>query len=539
MKKRYKTVLIITSVFFISFLGFNYYKYYNKLGNSQDSRVIKVGVYGNEPYYYIDKDNSVKGYYNDVLKVISKYDDYDYEYEVSSFKEVMEKLESGEIDIAIGANKTDERIEKFVYSSTHIAIERYGIYSNDANMKYADLKAMENLDLGVLKNGINGIYIKSIFENLKIKINHVEFNEQKNLVSDFIKGDIDLAVQPINKNIYGNLVYSFSTGPVYIIANKENKDVIQTIDKVIEENKEYIIKVLTKSYKKHFNINHITENKYNEIAIFVVLAICIAILLYIILHRNYFKRIRVQKKIRDRIKNEKYLLYYQSIFNPNIGEVTGYEALLRQKGKEGKVLPPNEFLDEIESNNMLCEVSLWVLERAIKDYNKLYKTADLEYRKYISINISMEELINDNFVKKSIELIKKYNLPKNSICFEIIERVKLDNIDKLYSGIKKLKEVGYLIAIDDFGIEYSNLDLLGKIDFDIIKLDRYFIYAISKEYIKEEILNFLSAISKRSNSVLVVEGIETEEQINLIRNIDNDKVYVQGYYYSKPKPIKK
>lgn len=186
---------------------------------------------------------------------------------------------------------------------------------------------------------------------------------------------------------------------------------------------------------------------------------------------------------------------------------------------------------------MLHELSLWVLENAMKDYEKIHDKYSLESGKYISVNISVDEIINDEFIKKSIGLMEKYNLSKKSICFEIIERVKSESISKLSTSIKKLKDMGYLIAIDDFGMEHSNLDLLGKIEFDIIKLDRYFIHNISDKYLKEEILKFLSAVSKQSDSVLVVEGVETEEQINLIKSFDNDKIYVQGYYYSKPCPI--
>nr|WP_265588771.1 EAL domain-containing protein [Terrisporobacter petrolearius] len=249
------------------------------------------------------------------------------------------------------------------------------------------------------------------------------------------------------------------------------------------------------------------------------------------------KSINIQRKIKYRIKNNRYILYYQSIFDPNMEQIVGFEALIRQKDKNGNILSPKEFLHEVESNNMLYELSLWVLENAMKDYKIVHDKYSLEIGKYISVNISVDELINDEFIKKSIGLMEKYNLSRNSICFEIIERVKSERISKLSESIKKLKDIGYLIAIDDFGMEHSNLDLLGKIEFDIIKLDRYFIYTISKKYLKEEFIKFLSAVSKRSDSVLVVEGIETEEQINLIKSFDNDKIYVQGYYYSKPCPI--
>lgn len=505
MKRSYKSITLIGIIFIL--LGIYFYGRDSNLNYTNDSKVIKVGVYEYEPCYYIDKNQKVKGYYDDVIKIINKYDEYTYQYEISSFKNIIEKLESDKVDIVVGLNKTKDRMDKVMYS---------------------DLENMENLKLGVIKNGNNGEYIKNLFENENINVNTIEFYEQRDMINAFKRRDIDLSIQPINKQNYRNLVYEFSTGPVYIGISKENKDIIIHINEVIDKNKEDILGDLKKPYNKYFKIK---EN--DNIYIYAISTIFIIF----IFNAKKIKSICIQRKIKYRIKNDRYILYYQSIFDPNMKKIVGFESLIRQKCKNGRILSPNEFLDEVESNNMLYELSSWVLESAMKDYKKIHEKYSLDSEKYISVNISVDELINEEFIEKAIELMEKYNLSRNSICFEIIERVKSESISKLSSNIKKLRDVGYLIAIDDFGMGHSNLDLLGKIEFDIIKLDRYFIYTISKKYLKEEIIKFLSAISKRTDSVLVVEGVETEEQINLIKSIDNDKIYVQGYYYSKPYPI--
>ncbi|MEW9077556.1 EAL domain-containing protein [Terrisporobacter glycolicus] len=530
MKKSYKSIILIGIIFII--LCIYLYIRYSDLNHVNDSRIIKVGVYEYEPCYYIGKNQKVKGYYDDVIKIINRYDEYTYEYEISSFKNTMEKLECGKVDIVVGLNKTDDRMDKIVYSDKSIGVQRYGIFSNNSEVMYVNLENMENLKLGVIKNENNGEYIKDLFKNKNIDVNTIEFYEQGDMINSFKRRDLDLSIQPINKQNYGKLVYEFSTGPVYIGASKKNKDIIIHINEIVENNKEDILKDLEKSYNKYFKIK---EN--SKIFRHIISTMLIISIIFVLSNFRKIKSISIKIKIKYRIKNDKYILYYQSIFDPNVEKIVGFEALIRQKCKNGRVLSPNSFLDEVESNNMLHKLSLWVLENVMKDYKKIHEKYRLESGKYISVNISVNELINDDFIKKSIELMEKYNLSRNSICFEIIERVKSESISKLSTCIEKLKDVGYLIAIDDFGMEHSNLDLLGKIEFDIIKLDRYFIYTISKKYLKEEIIKFLSAVSKRADSVLVVEGVETEEQINLIKSIDNDKIYVQGYYYSKPSPI--
>ncbi|HBI93243.1 MAG TPA: hypothetical protein DDY58_12950 [Terrisporobacter glycolicus] len=530
MKTSYKSIILIGIIFIL--IGIYFYNRCNNLNDKKDSKIIKVGVYEYEPCYYINKNQRVNGYYDDVIKIINKYDQYTYEYEISSFAKTMEKLECGKVDIVVGLNKTEDRMDKIVYSDNSIGVERYGIFSNDSNIMYADLENMGDLKLGIVKNGNNGQFIENLFEYRNIKVNTIEFYEQADLISSFKKSDVDLSIQPINKQNYGKLVYEFSTGPVYIGASKGNKDIIVHINEVVENNKEDILRGFQKSYDKYFKLKN-----NRKISMHIKSTILIVSIMFILSNIKKIKSINIQRKIKYRIKNNRYILYYQSIFDPNIEEIVGFEALIRQKDKNGNILSPKEFLQEVESNNMLYELSLWVLENAMKDYKKIHDKYSLESGKYISVNISVDELINDEFIKKSIGLMEKYNLSRNSICFEIIERVKSESISKLSASIKKLKDIGYLIAIDDFGMEHSNLDLLGKIEFDIIKLDSYFIYTMSKKYLKEELIKFLSAVSKRSDSVLVVEGVETEEQINLIKSFDNDKIYVQGYYYSKPCPI--
>ncbi len=265
--------------------------------------------------------------------------------------------------------------------------------------------------------------------------------------------------------------------------------------------------------------------------------IIITTLFIFLLSRNNIKRLYIQSKIKYRIKKDRYLVYYQSIFDPRSESIVGFEALIRQKSKNNKILNPKDFLNEIQDNNMLFELSLWTLEDIMQNYYKIHEKYNLNNYKYISMNISVEELINDEFINQIIKLTNKYKLPQNTICFEIVEEVRIKDINKAYCNINKLKEFNHLIAIDDFGVEYSNLELLEKIKFDIIKLDKYFTDITSKVYLKEEIMKFLLSVCQKANTNLIVEGIETKDQLDFINNFNDDRVYIQGFYYSKPCPI--
>ena len=190
--------------------------------------------------------------------------------------------------------------------------------------------------------------------------------------------------------------------------------------------------------------------------------------------------------------NDKYLVYYQPILNPHTNKIIGFEGLLRLLVDDNKVLSPYHFIKEIEDNDMLFEVSLWILQRIIKAYPLISNHINNENNLYISMNLSLNEIRDENFVNSAIEILSKSNIGPNKICLEIVENVKIDKLDVLNTSIKKLKDAGFKIAIDDFGIEYSNLDVLKKLDFDIVKLDKYFVDDLYSCEIKQEVIRFVS-----------------------------------------------
>ena len=100
-----------------------------------------------------------------------------------------------------------------------------------------------------------------------------------------------------------------------------------------------------------------------------------------------------------------------------------------------------------------------------------------------------------------------------------------------------MKKSGFKIAIDDFGIEYSNLDVLEKLDADIIKVDKEFVDGLGKDLIKDETILFILKVAKSENKFVILEGVEEEEQDKKIKKFNNKTLFVQGYFYNKPMPI--
>ena len=435
----------------------------------------------------------------------------------------------------LGIPILDSTTKDFIFNKNPIFEEKFGVYGK----KYVTLDLLKNFNivrLGLVEDDYNANWILSFFDTNNINIDITYAKTYKELEQLIEEDKIDLMVDSGYKKSNYNLIYEFSGRQVYIAGNKNNRDILEKIDKAILDFKSKEENQLTDIYEEYFNT---TEKKIEDNnLVFLIASIIICLLLSLILFIPLIKRINIKNKIRARIANDRYLLQYQPIYNPRENSIVGFEGLLRLIDENNKLVPPYKFIPEIEKNNMLYDISLWILEKAIYDYYKIKKYKSMHEKDfYISINISLNEIENDDFVKKYINILSKSNLGPNKICLEIIERVKINDLNKITRNINLLKVAGFKIAIDDFGVEYSNLDVLHKLDVDIIKVDKNFVDGIGKDMIKSETILFISRIARDKNKSIVLEGVEEEEQHIEIKKIKNEHLYVQGYYYNKPMNI--
>lgn len=532
MKFRYNILIISAALIVLILLIFNILSMNEKSTKIQSENIVKVGVYEYEPYIYLDRNGNVTGYYNDLLKLINKKYDFSYEYVECNISEGIDKLKNCDIDIMLGLPIDSRLNEDIIFNQQSIDEEEFGVFSKE-NIIMSDLKSSKNLKLGLVEDDFNAEWVLKFFKQNNINTEVVYKKNYKEL-SQLMKEDkIDIMVDnPYKKNKY-KMIYKFAGEPIYIAGNKNSSDILANIDKAIEEYRLQNNNSIEKLQLRYFDEDYKKDliNKFILILISFILFLLITFIKII----PQIKKINTKKKIKYKMDNDKYLLQYQPIYNPRNKEIIGFEGLLRLLDEENKLVPPYKFIPEIEKNDMLFDISLWILKKAIEDYNKIKNYKCVSNKNfYISLNISLNEIENDNFVKQAIEILSKSNLEKNNICLEVIERFKINNTNKANKNIKLLRENGFKIAIDDFGIEYSNLDILEKLHIDTIKIDKNFVDGIGKDIIKNEIVLFISKIAKITNKSVVLEGVEEEHQDTIIKKIENDSIYVQGYYYNKP-----
>lgn len=236
MLKKISNILVILIVL-IPIIDNNIY--------SQDkpykNKVIKVGFYDYNPYFYIDKGNPT-GYYNDILDTICKDLGIEYEYKYTNILQAMSMLKNGDLDLLIGINRTEGRVNEFEFTDSYINLEIYGIYTNKP-IEYGDLKSLNNLKFRYIPGDLNLKWIMDLLEYRGIKVIPIKAKSYKKLNDLLIKNKIDATISNINNSRLKHIkeIFEYSTGPVYIVGNKKDRDFIKNIDKKLElySNKEY------------------------------------------------------------------------------------------------------------------------------------------------------------------------------------------------------------------------------------------------------------------------------------------------------------
>ncbi len=244
------------------------------------------------------------------------------------------------------------------------------------------------------------------------------------------------------------------------------------------------------------------------------------------------KKVGIANDLKVAIDKDEFEIYYQEIVNVNTNNVDYLESLVRWHSSKG-IIMPGDFIPIAEESGFILSLDLLLIEKSFKQFSQLKKTKKYADTK-LSFNVSPSFLLRNNFVSHINNLAKKCQLKNQDICIEINENTFVNNIEICRNQIKSLREYGFIVALDDFGREYSSLSILSRVDFDIIKLDRLFINNLDLK-LNIEIINMVNRIANLTNNLVIVEGVETEEQAKLLRKMGC--FLMQGFLFSKPSKI--
>ena len=230
------------------------------------------------------------------------------------------------------------------------------------------------------------------------------------------------------------------------------------------------------------------------------------------------------------LENNEFQVFYQPKISIETGKVVGAEALARWIRPNGEVISPAKFVPIFEENGFITDMDFAVYRRSIADIRRWLRIGiDVPL---ISLNVSRHHLGDDTFCEKLNALIDNIGVPHKYIELEITESLLTDHIEKLIETVSWFKERGYRISVDDFGSGYSSLNLITMLPFDTLKIDGGFFLKNDLTEKNRKVITSVVTLAKSLNLETVSEGVETQTQVDFLKELGCDMI--QGFFYYKP-----
>ncbi len=255
-------------------------------------------------------------------------------------------------------------------------------------------------------------------------------------------------------------------------------------------------------------------------------------------NNEFYEKSKYQEKlisdIEGAITNKDLVVYYQPKYNIQGDEphLRSAEALIRWNHPEFGMISPGDFIPLFESNGLIQKLDRYVWREAAEQVGKWKKKYGMSIP--VSVNVSRMDIYYPKLRDDFKALLKENGLDNNELMLEITESAYADNADQLVNVIDQLRNDGFMIEMDDFGSGYSSLNMLTTIPIDALKMDMKFIRNMQKDEKSMKLVELILDIAKFLQVPVIAEGVETEEQLLLLKERGCD--IIQGYYFSKPVP---
>ncbi len=244
------------------------------------------------------------------------------------------------------------------------------------------------------------------------------------------------------------------------------------------------------------------------------------------MNKRLQRRRALEAELRSANLDEQFHLVFQPIIGLGTNKVTTFEALLRWTHPVHGPVSPDEFIGIAEDTGAIVQLGEWVLRQVCMEMKSL--PDDIS----IAANLSPMQFKRDDIVETVARVLVETDTPANRLELEITETLLLEDNRKLHADLRRLRQLGTRISLDDFGTGYSSLSYLQKFAFDKVKIDRLFIKEITKSADQAAIVQTIVNLAFTLGMTTVVEGVEMEEQLRIIRAMGCDEA--QGNLFSKP-----
>lgn len=241
---------------------------------------------------------------------------------------------------------------------------------------------------------------------------------------------------------------------------------------------------------------------------------------------------RVIGEFEGALENKEFKMFLQPQVDAD-GNVYGAEALVRWQHPERGLLSPYFFIDILESTGLIYKLDMYMWECAAAKLREWKNKGDTSH--HISVNISTKDFYLIDVYEVLTDIVRKYDISPGLLKLEITETALMSDLKKNMEVIRKLRQFGFKIEIDDFGSGYSSLNMLKDISADVLKIDMAFLRATENEIKGQDILETIISLGSKLGMDVITEGVETEKQLIMLSEMGCH--IFQGYYFSKPVPV--
>lgn len=240
-------------------------------------------------------------------------------------------------------------------------------------------------------------------------------------------------------------------------------------------------------------------------------------------------RITLENDLREACLNNEFINFYQPIVDSTQDKMVGVELLMRWSNK-GQMIPPGIFIPIAEETGLISQMTIQAIDRALQDYQEYFSHLP---NFYISINLSPIHILQEGLGDTLISMLQAQRLSPQILRLEITESTLLTDLDIALRRLEELRSLGFKLLLDDFGTGYSSMGYLSKFSIDYIKIDKSFIHSLEHRT-NRSIVDSIVTLAKNLDLDCVIEGVETQEQLDYVNNLGCD--LIQGYFFSKPMP---
>jgi len=248
---------------------------------------------------------------------------------------------------------------------------------------------------------------------------------------------------------------------------------------------------------------------------------------------SFLERLELETDLRHALDNSEFLLYFQPIFSAAQSRQTAFEALVRWRHPTRGLISPDKFIPVTEETGLIVRLGAWVLGAACRAC-RIWQDAGLDSVR-VAVNVSPLEFTRANFAEGVLECLDESGLDGALLELEVTEGILMRDLEGSIRKMSRLRQRGVRISIDDFGTGYSSLGYLPRLPVDTLKIDRSFVAQLGTNSAAHSLIEGMISLAHSIGKRVIVEGVETQWQLNTLRELGADEI--QGFLLGRPAPL--